>query len=500
MGALVAASSALAALPDTATLMKLRGSKSAPLVSPSVSIVDSTFFLSPGDQLRLRWWGMGMGDEVLQVNSRGIIVVPDIGNLAVRGVRFDHVQDSLEAMVRRRTPIRLFDLQIVRVSQALVPIHGLVPHPGPYTLAPGTLLSEALREAGLTMDDYFHWVDGSTPPLPSLRNQIPSMRRVLLVRGGGRDTVWCDLVRAFNSGDADQNPPLFHGDRVEVLPLKSLVALSGSGANTGLVEAIPGETVRSFLRAGRIDAPPSLATGRLVDGRTVELTEISPMDSSLAVVETGARQAPPFPRVVWVSGNIRTAGGYVLEAGMTAKDLVRKAGGIPGGDDSGYVLAVKRGWTWLRPSNRATLETTTQYPEVRTALAAYAAMGRGAYSTADQPLQPGDSVLVEPANLVVWVGGQVNHPGFVAWKKGASFEDYVSDAGGYSFRPWASRARLYNLHNDQIVPTDQPIPPGTAIIIPERRYISPDQWLTLAATVMSLTVSMVSLYIMASAN
>ena len=98
------------------------------------------------------------------------------------------------------------------------------------------------------------------------------------------------------------------------------------------------------------------------------------------------------------------------------------------------------------------------------------------------------------------MSGQVNRPGYVPWVKGATLDDYVEAAGGYSYRPWTSHARLYNLFTDQVIPVGQEIPPSTAIIIPEKRYLYPDQWVTIMAAVVGLAVSVASFYIMVTTS
>lgn len=495
LGAAVAAS-ALGPI-DSAMLLRMGGERrTAVESSPSLSIVDSVFFLSPGDQLRLRWWGNGTGDEALSVNTRWEVVVPDIGKVKVRGVRFDKVRDSLEAMVSRRVKVRLIDLQITKVSTATVLVTGLVPNPGALEVPPGTRLSTLLAQAGLGMQESMRRMASSSPPRLGERYRLPSVRRVLLVRGAGADSVWCDLAMSYNSGSLEHDPPLFQGDRVEVFPQGPVVALFGSGSMTGFLEAKPGETVESFLRAAGTNPLPEKVRGIHEDGRELEFSMDMVLDTTLAAVQQTIPTHKPLPSFVWVAGLVNQPGGYLLRPGMTARDLVKLAGGIPGGEDSGVVLAMKRGWVWIRPGQRAGTEASTQYPEVRTALIGYMNHGRGLYSSPDIPLQAGDSVLVQIVEQVVWVGGQVNNPGFVPWKKGATVDDYARAAGGYAPRPWVSRSRIFNLYTDQVVPVGQPIPPSSAIVVPERRYLYPDQWLGIVATIMGLVVSTASFYIM----
>src|ERR1035437_301846 len=95
-----------------------------------------------------------------------------------------------------------------------------------------------------------------------------------------------------------------------------------------------------------------------------------------------------------------------------------------------------------------------------------------------------------------WVGVEVRKPGFVPWKKGANIDDYVKAAGGYADRSWASRTRVFDLQSGlSLEAKSATIRPGAAVIVPEARYISPDQWLGIAASVASLALTMVILYV-----
>ncbi len=60
---------------------------------------------------------------------------------------------------------------------------------------------------------------------------------------------------------------------------------------------------------------------------------------------------------------------------------------------------------------------------------------------------------------------------------------------------WFEKIRIYDLYSDQIVPIDQEIRPGSAIVIPEKRYLYFDQWITLSATVVSAVVSVMYFYV-----
>ncbi len=459
---------------------------------PSISAPDSLIRLSSGDQLRLRWWGIGSGDLDLVVDTRGDLVIPDMGRIQTRERNFRQVRDSVEAMLKRRIKPNLIDVQIIRLTKANVRVSGLLAKPGLIECPAGTHVSQVLKMAGFEVN---HAVDSLTSELPGLYyaiDQIPSLRRVLVVRGG-KDTIWIDLLRALRFGDPTQDPLLFDGDAVRLVARNQLVSVAG-GAFEGYVEMIPGESIANLLVAmGESDTTSSV---ELMDPhgqfRKV-LPKDAKADSNLSMVRIPARRPIYLPPVVWVVGQVNHPGAYPFAPGMHASDLLKNAGGIVGGDDSGVVVSTKRAWNWLAAAREKSLPESFLLPELKVAMTDYVLHVRGNYSDPNVVLQIGDTVFVFKAEQVVWVGGKVNRPGFVPWKKGAGVSYYVNAAGGYAPRAWESRAQVFDWQTLQVMGVDQPIRPAAAIVVPEERFISPDQWFSIAATTASLLIAVTGL-------
>lgn len=457
---------------------------------PSYPIADSLFHLSIGDQLRLRWWGIGSGDQDLVVDTRGDLVLPDMGRIHATGATLRTVRDSVEAMLHRRTKVSLIDLQVVKIVQAQVWISGRLPSPGHIEVSPGTRLSEVLTQANVDIGKQLQRMQIGDAIWQPSEELVPSLRRVLVVRNGV-DSTWYDLVRALRSGDPTQDPPLFNGDHVVLEPRGPVVQITGPVDFPGGMELVPGETIGQFL----FSAGEDTAMIPEVDG-AIPTSLGARLDSSATLVRFPGIHLPERPPIAWILGNVHNQGAYFLKPGTTAQDLVAQAGGIPGGADSGVVVAIKRGWAWLGAGRDRGLAEATQYPEVRFAMLAYFSEMRGTYVDPQTPLQAGDTVFVHPAEQVVWVGGEVKKPGFVPWKKGASVDEYVKTAGGYASRAWESRTRVFDLQSGlSLDARSAAIRPGAAVIVPEARYIAPDQWVGIAASVASLALTTVILYV-----
>ncbi len=466
---------------------------------PAFSVPDSLFRLSSGDQLRLRWWGIGSGDIDLVVDTRGDLVIPDMGRIATRNVSLKNVRDSIEALLKRRVKTNLVDLQIVKVGKAKIRISGLLSRPGVYECAPATSVSKALAMAGLDVTKAIDSLLSDLPGLYYATDQVASLRRVLVVRGS-KDTIQVDLMRGLRMGDPTQDPPLFDGDAIRIVAREKLVSVTGS-AITGYVEAFSGEPVSNLL----------LASGDADTNRVVELMDANgavrqampgtaKVDSSLALVRVRPRRGAVQPSVVWVVGQVANPGAYTYSTGMKAVDVLRLAGGIVGGEDSGVAISTKRGWSWLGASRQRTLSDHFQLPELKVAMVDYNNHMRGNYSDPDAILQVGDTVFVFKAEHVVWVAGKVNRPGYVAWKKGADLDYYIREAGGYSAKAWEDRVQVFDWQTLQAMGRNGTIRPGAAVVVPEERYISAEQWFSIAATTVSLMVAVTSLIVQLSNN
>lgn len=456
---------------------------------------DSLLYLNPGDQLQLVWWGLGSGQVRLLVDSRSDLVVPDVGVYRVGGVRFDRVRDTLERLVRGRIRTDYVTLRVVSLAPAEVRAIGLVPQPGGYVVPAGTRLSVFLAKVGIDVNLLSQETRMTSPPKPSDRVSIPSLRNVEIVRAGGRDTIRADLVRSLRSGDFSEDPPLLSGDVVRLREQGAMIGLSGSNSDGGFFESKDGETARAFLTSHGID--PSLV------GKTISIQDSSlgwkelPLDDTIpagaATVRLNRSIRARSPQVVWVAGWVASPGAYELRDGMTSSDLVAAAGGGMGGKDSAVLLAIKRGWGWLQPGRLVSEKSEDIYPEVQSVLAEFKLHMRGNYSRESIPLQAGDSVYVYQAEHVVWVGGRVARQGYVPWKRGAKIDDYLEFAGGVAPRAWLSRVVIYDLYTGQRVSLGEDIRPGSVVLIPEKPYTPPLQWITAISTIVVSVLSSILL-------
>lgn len=466
--------------------------------SPAFSIDDSAYVLSPGDVVRLQWWGVGSGDHSLVVDTRGDLLVPEIGIVHTRSKRFREVRKELEEMLAQRLRPRLVSVRIVDVQPATVWIRGEVPSPGPYTIEPGSRLSVALIASGISVPELMKAGLTSYPARANELSGIPSMRQAIVVRGA--DTLRFDLTRAFRTGDARHDPSLYAGDVVMIPPIGPICAIRGPRSVPSVMEVIPGEQVGNFLRAAGAHPLPATVKVLSRSGVESELDTATAMPSDAGLITLAALQQNTPPRIVFVNGAVRHPGAYPFEEGLTPQDLVTKAGGAINGSDSLVVFAVHRLGSAILPGRKPGGEMLATVMEVGKSQLGYQGFTRGQYSNGKVALQPLDSVVVKKQEAVVWVGGHVANPGFVRWKHGSGWRDYVEDAGGFTGRSWRGQVRLIDPISEQDAPLDGEIRPGAAILVPEKRFIPPEQWLAIGINVVSLLTGLATVYLLVESN
>jgi protein involved in polysaccharide export with SLBB domain len=460
-----------------------------------LAIEDSLFILNPGDKIRVQWWGTGTGDLSATVDTRRKLLLPEIGEIQTRSRTLRDVRDTIEALIKSKFRPRMVSIRLIGVQPATVWLTGVLPSPGSQQIAPGTSLSKALALGGVVVSELLK-VSKSTPPPHREDGMIlPSLRRILLIRNG-KDSQYVDLARAFRFGRVEQDPPLFSGDRVVLFPEERYCALNSGLTGAGVIEFHAGDTIRSVLEAAGIQVIPFQV--RLVDSKGEERVANvdQTMDSGVTLINLDRPLDADRRHVVFIGGRVLHPGAYFLRPGMTIRDLVKLAGEVVGGEDSTIVVGVRRGGVNILPGRRPGLDALSAIPEVAKSYQAYLGTWRGIYSHGDLPLEPEDSVLVKTAQRVVWVGGRVMRPGFVPWVKGRSLEQYVDDVGGYTSDAWKSRVQMIHPITEQPGSPEGEILPGAALVVPEKRYIPPEQWITISVSVVSLVSSIVTIFLL----
>jgi len=292
------------------------------------------------------------------------------------------------------------------------------------------------------------------------------------------------------AGDAEQNVPLAHRDRLTVYSIHDViprerVSIFGRVQNPGSYLLHERMTVMDLImRAGGLtkeawDRAAEVARLQLAEDGSVSEFEIFqvPIDTTYSprnekgfrlqdFDQVFVRERPQWEtrRLVELRGEVLFPGQYALrQADETLVSMLERAGGL-----TPYAYA--EGARFYRQRERAgriniRLDEALADP-----------------GTIDNlVLQPGDSLYVPPRVDFVTVRGAVEYPTSVLYRPGKKPGYYIAQAGGYTERADGGRMRVV-LPNGSVwqprwwILPDPEVDPGSEIFVPLREETERDVW------------------------
>jgi len=380
------------------------------LFASYVGAIGEGYQLGPGDQIVLTLWGQKEARYELTLDRSGETSVEGVGLVNFNG----QTLKSAEMLLKRRLS-RIYagmksgqvnmDLTMGKLKQIRVFVTGDVVNPGSYLLSGNTNVFNALYQAKGPTD-------------------LGSERRIEIIRGNIRRNV--DLYEYFFRGHRSAADVLQDGDVVRVPVRGPVIDVRGAVGRPGRYELLTTESTKDlFAYCGGLTATTAdqgvLVTRIFDNGRREALT--LPAARELAHGKTPARLQDgdsifvfqgkdPSRQTVSVDGEVRFPGSYPLQAGMTAADLVKLAGGYT------QKVFVARGLLMRRlPDSTFTTFSIHVTPEDGTTL------------SANDRLTFFNRFEMAPRRHV-FISGAVHRPGSFDLDSGMTVKDLVLLAGG----------------------------------------------------------------------
>jgi protein involved in polysaccharide export with SLBB domain len=317
----------------------------------------------------------------------------------------------------------------------------------------------AVAEPGVRPASAVMRVSQLLPPTDSI------VRRNIMVRRAGGDTLRVDPARFRQLGDLEANPLLRQGDVVLVPSLDRTVTVLGRVDFPGVYEYRPGESIADLLglAIGGDQFPSNAAdTVRLArfvspEERTVMLMSVEEAVGSLGqsmlvqpfdAVYVPERSNFMQQKFAMITGQVRRPGTYPIYPGITtARGLVEMAGGFT--DEASLVNSTLRRTPPERPDlgldlqsmpadlltqrERNILHIRSQGDDSNVVLDFQALFAEG-INALDQPLQTNDELHVPRRRDEVIVLGAVRQPGVVRHVPLRPPTYFLDQAGGLTSR------------------------------------------------------------------
>ncbi len=378
------------------------------------------------------------------------------------------------------------DSEIV-VPTISVSITGFVQNPGVYQMLPVNRLSDLIARCGGVPARSIQETKADIAPEhipnqiittgPSLKvDKCPfeypktmALRNVQLTRGGKK--LFFDILKFYRLGDDSQNPYLYDGDVVLISAVTEYVSISGGVNYPSEIQYVAGDKLQDILdysKGASYDADLSaikiyrFAENR-IDFEIITLNLVNnPTQNTFALQAGDVCMIPHISEAlhrqrVKIIGQVKHPGEYIITGETTLADLIKQAGGV---NDRADLASLVHFNTYINESNNAYLNqllqsnlgdmTPLEYTYMRTNLQQM----KGKYSfdvkkfaetegkEANPLLRDGDSVFVPERMDMVFVSGQVRHPGLVPWVQGKDWDYYVAQAGGYTNYRKHAKGRL----------------------------------------------------------
>ncbi len=414
------------------------------------------YVVGPGDRLEVQLFGNTKGRYTLAVNRDGNINFPELGPIAVSGLRFEDARSRIqtrvaEQMIGTQVSIAIADLRSIRVF-----VVGDATRPGTYTVSGHATITHAL------------FASGGIKPIGSLRN-------IQLKRNGALVTR-LDLYDLLLNGDTSNDVRLRQGDVIFIPPVGVTVTLSGEVRRPAIYELKNETTAAELVKLGgglTPEADPALGRLERIDaGRNRVMVDVdlaSPQGGAIRLQSGDALRIeqvkPVYANSIQVEGHVLRQGAVQYRSGIRLTDVIPSVADLRPNADQRYVL-IRREQIGTR--------------RIQVVSADLAAAWLAPQSDANPLLAPRDRVVVfdleagrvsmlepileelrmqsvsgEPTQ-VVRVSGRVNAPGEYPLELGMTVNDLIRAGGGMAEDAYGGEADLarYEVRDGQTRQTD----------------------------------------------
>ena len=445
------------------------------------------YAVAVGDQIQVRLWGAFEFEQILTVDPKGNIFIPNAGPVAVQGVRNQDLQRVLDGAVAKAFRQNVNSYASLAAAQPVrIFVGGNVARPGLY--------------AGTSMDSLLHYLDqaGGIDPERGSFLQI-EVKRGLQLRSS---------VNLYDFLVQGRMPlvQLADGDVIFVPPRQHSVKVSGLASHAKRFEFATTVTP-TVADLAVLAKPRAEATHMRITRNTgaVRNVESYPLENALKVAVNNGDEVEftadkkPGTITVRVEGEHSNPQEYVLPYGSRLNALLANIEPGPDADTSSIQLfrqSVKQRQKELLATSLRSLETTLltarsgSSDEVRlrkdeadltlqwierakqveplgqVQIAQNANKG-------DMLLENGDILRIPRQDALVLVSGEVLFPNAVAYQAQLRLSDYIQRSGGFTQSADDSRVviarrdgRFEQVDTDRWLPSGQVMPGDQVLVLP----------------------------------
>ena len=416
---------------------------------------DSGYILDTGDILEIQLIGQANYIKDFYIKRDGSINLPDIAKINVAGLSINNASELIKSKVNSTFIGTEAFVSLKEIRDINVIVSGNTKNPGIYTLTGNSNLLHAVSVAGGV-------------------NEQGSLREINLIRDN-KIIESLDVYDLLISGKYNLNNRLRSGDVIFVSARKNIVSIDGAVKRPAKYEVKDGQTLHNVIDyANGLKSTADLSNfsvSRLLNETqeiiTVEtydqFKKIKAMDSdSVYIREHAYRNAK-------ISGAVYKPGTYVMSAGETINDLVKKAGGYTENayifgsvyqtEEAKLISASAKQSLYeefldniIKISQESIGQAFDASPVISLAqeIKNSEISGRVVIDMLDEsaidlyPVKEGDELYIPEINNVVYIFGETSSEGAMMYVPNQKVEYYINKAGG--LKPNAAKKSTYILH------------------------------------------------------
>lgn len=436
------------------------------------------YVIATGDRLIVRMWGAYTFEAVQVVDAHGNIFVPNVGPVAVRGIRNADLNREVAAQVKRvfRSNVGVY-ATLESAQPVKIYVTGYVKAPGLYP--------------GLSSDSILYYLDraGGIDPARGSFLEVDVLR-------GGKPIGSVNLYRFLLEGKIDPMQ-LQEGDTIVVQPRRHTVTVGGEVQNPYIFEfknkSVSGEQLLAVARP-KPSATYLSIVRQIGPERRAEYHPIA--DASKVTIEDGDEvtlTADKYPGTILVRIDGAQLGpqALVLPFGARLEDALARIKPAPQANLGGMQLyrksvaarqkelidvALRSLETYALTARSATAEEATLRQRESAQIMTFVERARAvqpkgqvvllpAAQAGKTVLEDGDVIYVPNHSNTVLVGGEVVFQSALVWEPDATAKTYIDRAGGYT--QLANEDRIVVMHPDGSLAdsADAAIQPGDEIMV-----------------------------------
>ncbi len=460
---------------------------------PEKEINPNEYLVGPGDVFDFSVFTTPPITFQIKVSPEGKLLIPTVGLIEVKGKLLQDVYDIANDKIKRVYKTSEIAFVLSHVRQFKVIVSGSVVKPISVPSSPLDRVSEVIERAGGFKYD-------------------ASLRNISLIRNN--QVLQVDLLKFFLVGQKSANPFVEGGDQIIVPPSseKQQVSIFGEVGYPGEFEFVRGDSLSTLIRFAQgflasanldsVEVDRFKGSTKVLERWFIDLTswknilnsrEKLPNDFPLEIGDrVYVRILPNWNKeqYVVVKGEVLYPGKYaIIENKDKIYDIFKRCGGFTEDasiQDIEFIRqqeAEKRDYEMDRlyrtPSTEMS-EFEQRYFQSRVR------EKRGAMTldfvkllndpTSDQniTLFNKDSIIVPTKKNYINVQGRVNNPGYIVYKPGLTYLDYINQAGGFGYRADIKETFIAKSKGEIFLAKDMDytIEPGDVILVPPEKEVS----------------------------